>query len=56
MYHGDVASVISDFYVVAVHLHHSVVSFVQGLEALAVWSLIKMRSPAWTGDSLHCWL
>ena len=33
MYHGDVASVVSDFHIVAMHLHHSVVSFVQGLEA-----------------------
>ena len=33
MYHGDVASVVLDFHIVAMHLHHYVVSFVQGLEA-----------------------
>ena len=33
MYHGDVVSVFSDFHIVAMHLYHSVVSFVQGLEA-----------------------
>ena len=32
MYHGDVASVVSDFHIVAMHLYHSVVSFVQGLK------------------------
>ena len=32
MYCGDVASVVSDFHIVAMYLYHSVVSFVQGLE------------------------
>ena len=33
MYHIDVASVISNFDIVAMYLHHSVVPFVQGFEA-----------------------
>ena len=33
MYHGDIASVILDFHIVAMYLDHSAVSFVQGLEA-----------------------
>ena len=39
VYRGDVASVVSDFYIVAMHLHHSVVSFVQGLEAFGCFVL-----------------
>ena len=33
MYHGDVASVISNFDIVVMYLHHSVVAFVQGFKA-----------------------
>ena len=33
MYHYDVASVVSNFNIVAMHLHHSVVAFVQWFKA-----------------------
>ena len=50
VYHGDVAFVVSDFHIVAMHLYHSVVSFVQGLEAFGCVVLDQDE------DLLCCWL